>query len=382
MKSIKKLSFLSLSLLGMAFAVSCSRAPQQAPAKTYKTMKVSLSDKSVDNQYTASLEGQQYVEIRPQVGGVITSIKINEGAQVKKGQTLFVIDQVPYRAALETAKANVQSAKAQVETAELNLESRRELFKENVVAEFDVKSAQIALSSAEAMLSQARAQLLSAQNNLSYTEVKSPVSGVASMIPYRVGALVSSSIAEPLVTVSDDQKMYAYFSLTEVQMLEMLREYGTMDSVAASMPNVSLLLADGTAYDQKGVIDAISGTITPSTGAIQLRAVFENPSKILRNGGTGRVVITTERENAIVIPKVATFELQNKIFVYKVVDGKATSQEIQVFANSDGNSYIVESGLSVGDEIIADGAGLVREGTPIDGKAAQAAAAAAQAEQK
>ncbi|MFI3294665.1 MAG: efflux RND transporter periplasmic adaptor subunit [Rikenellaceae bacterium] len=364
LKNFSRLSLLTLAALSLG---SCSQPQAQMPQKSYKTMKVELSNKSLSNQYSAAIRGHQFVEIRPQVSGIITSIKIQEGAPVKKGQTLFVIDQVPYKAALATAKANVQSAQAQVSTARLNLESRKELFNEGIVAQYDLLTTQNSLLTAEAALAQAEAQLVSAQNNLSYTEVKSPVDGVASMIPYRVGALVSSSIVDPLVSVSDDASIYAYFSMTESQILELTRERGTTDSVISSMPDVQLLLADGSEYHTDGRIDAISGTIDQSTGSVQIRAVFDNSQRILRNGGSARVVIVTDRENVIVIPKGATFELQNKVFVYKVVDGVAKSQIVDVFALSDGNSYIVESGIELGDEIIAEGAGLVREGTPVGG---------------
>lgn len=345
---------------------SCGTQQQQGTAAHYKTLTVELSNQTLQSAYTATLRGRQYVEIRPQVSGIITEIRINEGDVVRKGQTLFVIDQVPYKAALETAMANVKSAEAKLATSKLTAESKEELFKENVVSEFDMQTAQNALAEAQAALAQAKADEVNARNNLSYTEVKSPVNGVASMIPYRVGALVSSSIAEPLVTVSDDEEIYAYFSMDENQIIDLITQYGSLQKALELMPEVSLTMSNGKSYSHAGHVNAISGTVDESTGAVSLRAAFANPDRLLRNGGSGSVVVPTVRDSVIVIPQAATYELQNRVFVYKVVDGKTKSAPVEVFRLNNGTEYIVESGLEPGDVIIAEGAGLVREGITID----------------
>lgn len=202
-------------------------------------------------------------------------------------------------------------------------------------------------------------------NDLSYTEVKSPVDGVASMIPYRVGALVNSSITEPLVTVSDDSEVYAYFSMTENQILDFVQQYGSLKKAIEHLDKVELTMSNGKTYSSLGKVDAISGTIDEGTGAISLRAVFSNPDQFLRNGGSGTVVVPTVKKQCIIIPQAATYELQNRIFVYKVVDSKAQSAPVEVFRLNNGTEYVVEDGLAPGDVIIAEGAGLVREGTII-----------------
>ena len=328
-------------------------------------MEVSRGSRTLSQSYTAVINGRQSVEIRPQVSGTITQVCIAEGAQVKKGQTLVIIDQVPYKAALETAIANVKSAEASVATARLTADSKEQLFKENVVSAFDLQTARNSLLQAEATLAQAKAEEVNARNDLSYTEVKSPVDGVSGMLPYRVGALVDASITTPLTTVSDDTEMYVYFSMTESQVLSLIRQYKTLDEAMKQMPEVELKLSDGLTYAHKGRIDAISGTIDTSTGAVSLRATFPNPEHILRNGGSGTVVIPYIKENVLIVPQEATYEIQDKIFVYKVVDGKATSSQVSVFPINDGKEYIVESGLEEGETIIAEGAGLVQEGTVV-----------------
>jgi len=343
---------------------SCKEKQQTSPASGYKTIPISLSNTVVSTQYPASIKGKQFVEVRPQVSGLITQICIDEGAVVKKGQTLFIIDQAPYQAALEAAIANVNSARAKVATAQLTTDSKHELFKENVISEYELQMAQNSLLEAKAALAQAKASETNASNNLSYTLVKSPVDGVASMIIYRVGSLVNSSITEPLVTVSNVDEMYAYFSMTESQLLALTHENGSVTGVIENMPVVRLILNNGSEYDKEGRIDAISGTVDTRTGAISVRAHFPNEG-MLRNGGSATVVIPYERKDCIVIPKTATFEIQDKIYVYKVVDGKATSTEIIPFRVDNGTTYIVESGVNTGDVIVAEGAGLLREGTSI-----------------
>ena len=338
-------------------------------------MEVSRGSRTLSQSYTAVINGRQSVEIRPQVSGTITQVCIAEGAQVKKGQTLVIIDQVPYKAALETAIANVKSAEASVATARLTADSKEQLFKENVVSAFDLQTARNSLLQAEATLAQAKAEEVNARNDLSYTEVKSPVDGVSGMLPYRVGALVDASITTPLTTVSDDTEMYVYFSMTESQVLSLIRQYKTLDEAMKQMPEVELKLSDGLTYAHKGRIDAISGTIDTSTGAVSLRATFPNPEHMLRNGGSGTVIFPYIKENVLIVPQEATYEIQDKIFVYKVVDGKATSSQVSVFPVNNGKEYIVESGLEEGETIIAEGAGLVQEGTVVGTPAADNAPA-------
>ncbi len=364
-KAMKFNLFCALLLAGVTF-VSCKPQTQGArPQATHPTMKVALADKIISEEYSAMIQSDDYVEVRPQVSGTITKILVDDGETVKKGEILFVIDQVPYVSALETAVANRKSAEARVNTAQLKMKSSEELYKENVVSEYDLATSRNSLAEAEAALAVAKAQEITARNNLSYTEVKSPYDGVASHVPYNVGALVSSGISEPLVTITALDKMYARFSLSEEEMLNLTREYGSTSEAIKDMPAVSLILGDGKPYNQHGKIDAISGVVDRSTGSVMFRAVFPNPDGILRDGGVGRVVLSRTYDNALVIPKEATFEIQTRVFAYKVVNGVATAAVINVLPLDGGREYIVTSGLKAGDEIIAKGAGLVREGTPV-----------------
>lgn len=355
---------LLIVLAGMTI-VSCKKKTPDEKTYSYKTMTLKQENRTLKQEYTARLEGQQVVEIRPQVSGLITRICIGDGQKVRKGQILFIIDQVPYRASLAEATANVRSASAKLATARLNFESTKMLREKNVVQDYDLNAACNELAAAEAALAQARAQEINARSNLSYTEVKSPVDGVAGMIAYRVGALVNSSINEPLVTVSDDSRMYAYFSMSESQIAGLMERYGSLDEFMKKMADVELRMADGKMYKEKGRISAVSGIVTMGTGTVTLRAKFPNPKSLLHSGGCATVIVPTTLSQAIVIPQGATYELQNRKFAYKVVDGKAQSVPVAIYQLNNGTEYLVEEGLKPGDVIIAEGAGLVKEGTKV-----------------
>ena len=357
-------------IIGATALAACHQTQEKSTQKEnyYETMEVTRSDRTLTTGYSAAISGVQTVEIRPQISGMITDILIEEGESVTKGQVLFVIDQTPYKAAYEIAVANVKSAEAALSTAKLILDSNKDLYEQDVVSEFDLMTAQNDLVEAEAKLALCKAEEVNASNNLSYTEVRSPVNGVASMIPYRVGALVNSNIAQPLVTVSDDSRVYAYFSMAENQMLDMVQEYGSLNNAIRQMPEVELIMSNGDKYEHTGKINAISGTISESTGAVSIRAVFNNRNHLLRNGGSGTIIIPMTLKNCIVIPQAATYELQDRVFVYKVVDGKASATEIHISPQNNGVEYIVEDGLEVGDVIVAEGAGLIKEGTTIRSK--------------
>lgn len=362
------LKIAAVGLLAVLGAASCKqKAEGQKEAVTYPLLKVSPEDRTLSVSYSAVIEGKQDVEVRPQVAGFITDVLVKEGAKVRKGQTLFVIDTIPYAASYREAKAGVATAEAQLATAELSLEGSEDLYAEKVISDFELQTARNSYNSAVAALRQAQAAEASAAQNLSYAIVKSPVDGSAGMTSIRVGTLVSSSMSEPLISVSDNSQMYVYFSLPEKEVLSMTRQYGSIDNTIASFQPVTLTLSDGTVYEQEGRIDVISRIVDKTTGAVSIRAVFDNKGDRLMSGSSGKINISYDREGCIVIPQTATYEIQDKIFVYKVVDGKAVSNEIKVFKINDGKEYIVESGLDEGDVIVSEGAGLLREGTPVTG---------------
>lgn len=347
---------------------SCKEQPAPMVNSEYKVLKVSTTDKTLSSLYSATIRGRQDIDIYPQVSGFITQLCVEEGQAVRKGQLLFVIDQVPYQAALQTALANVEVAEAALSTAKLTFDSKKELHAQNVVSTFDLQTAENSWLSAKAQLAQMKALELNARNNLSYTEVKSPSNGVVGMLPYRAGALVSANSPKPLTTVSDNSDMYVYFSMTENQLLSLTRQFGSKQKALEMMPEVELQLNDRSVYPVKGKVETISGVIDRSTGTVSLRAVFPNEEGMLYSGSSGNIILPTEKSGSIVIPQTATFELQDKVYAYKIIDGKATSALINVSRVNGGKEYIVNEGLNIGDVIVAEGVGLLREGTPIQVK--------------
>lgn len=354
------------TLLAVALlASSCKEQRQEASRQAYPVITVQKSAVEVTNDYPATIRGRQDIEIYPQVSGKIVKVAVTEGQRVSRGQTLFVIDQVAYRAALQNAEANVRAARAAAATARQTYVGKRELFEQKVVSEFELNTAHNAMLTAEAQLAQAKVQEVSARNDLSYTVVTSPANGVVGTIPYHVGALVSSSSASPLTTVSDNSEMYVYFSMPENSMLALIRNYGSVDKTIKQMPAVQLRLNDGTLYGKQGRVESISGVIDRQTGAVSLRAAFPNTGGLLHSGGSGNVLITEGIGSALTIPQGATYELQDKVFVYRVVDGKAKSTRIEVTPLNEQKKYIVRSGLKPGDVIVAEGAGMLQDGAAV-----------------
>ncbi|MEG1563985.1 MAG: efflux RND transporter periplasmic adaptor subunit [Bacteroides sp.] len=336
----------------------------------YAVMTLQTANSDLKSTYPAIIKGKQDIEIRPQVAGFITKVCVDEGSVVHKGQTLFIIDQVQYQAAVHSAEASVQVAKSSVATQQLTVNNKRELLKKEIISQYDMDMALNQLASQKALLAQANAQLTNARQNLSYTLVKSPSSGVVGTIPFRVGSLVSSSTPTPLTTVSDISEMYVYFSMTEKQLLGMTREGGTIKEILAKMPLVQLQLIDGTTYEENGKIETLSGVIEQSTGAVSMRATFPNKRNILRSGGTGSILIPYTELNALIIPQKATYEIQDKKFVYLVTDSATTkTTEISVFPINNGQNFVVTSGLKAGDKIVIEGVGTsVKDGMKIQPK--------------
>lgn len=337
------------------------------PNKKFAVVTLQPTDVELKSSYPATVRGKQDVEIRPQVAGFITKLCVDEGATVRKGQPLFIIDQVQYEAAVKQAEAGVKVAEASVATEELTYKNKIELHKKKIISDYELQSAQNTLASKKASLAQAEAQLVNARQNLSYTVVSSPSDGIVGSIPYRIGSLVSASIATPLTTVSQYSEMYAYFSLTEKELLNLIRKDAGEKKMIESFPTVELQLADGSLYDQNGKVETISGIIDPTTGSVTLRAAFPNPNHLLRSGGTGSVLIPYKMESAVVVPQKATYEVQDKKFVYVLQpDNTIKNTEIQIFNVDNGSDYVVMSGLKAEDKIVIENVSTLKDGQAIE----------------
>lgn len=364
----KLMTVLVTAVTAMTMLSSCGNKQQRGamPSAVFKTTKVAKSDVTLTEKYSATIRGRQDIDVYPQVGGTLQKLCVTEGQKVKKGQVLFVIDQVPYRAALNTAEAALKAAQAQEATAQLNYDSRKKLYDQKVVSEIDMQTAQNTLLSAKAQVAQARAQVVNARNSLSYTTVTSPADGVVGTLPYRQGALVGSSMPQPLTTVSDNNEMYVYFSMTESQFLGLIRQYESVEKAIEAMPELTLQLVDGSDYEIKGRVESASGVVDRNTGSVQLRAAFSNPSHILHSGSTGNVIIPVTHKDVLTVPATAAVQTQDKYNVYVVDDkGIAHAQMVDILPQSQGKTFIVTSGLQGGEEIVAEGAGMVRDGQDV-----------------
>lgn len=330
-----------------------------------ETIQTTTAD--LKTSYPATIKGMQDIEIRPKVSGYLVKLLVDEGATVRKGQPLFLIDSEQYRATVKAAKAQIRVCRANIATQKLTVDNKRMLFKQNIISSYDLKMAENTLASYEAQLAAAEAQLQSAQDNLRWCTVTSPADGVVGSIPYRVGSLVSGQSAEALTTVSNISKMYVYFSMTEKQLLALTREAGGVNAAIKKMPAVSLVLSDGTTYSQSGTISTVSGVIDPSTGSVQMRATFDNAQHILRSGGTGSILIPTHASDAIMVPQSATFDVQDKKFVYVVnADKTVATREITVLPQNNGQTYVIASGLRAGERIVVDGVNQLKNGQKIN----------------
>ncbi len=346
----------------------------QAPELAVLT--VSESDESLETAFPATLEGTNDVEIRPQISGFLTKVHVDDGQRVSKGQVLFTIDQVQLKAAVDQARASVAVAQANVNTATTNANNNKILLDKNIISASAYQTSVDALNAAKAQLQQAQAALTSAQKNLSYSTVTAPVPGVVGTIDYKEGALVSPSTL--LTILSDNVTMDAVFSLNEKEVLA-LTDNGskTLSNAVAALPEVSLKLANGDIYPRKGKIISASGVIDAATGSVQMKASFPNPDGMLHSGNTGLVLLPSVHKNTIKVPQSATFEIQDMKFCYVVGDSaKIHSTPITVAPESDGQTYIVTSGLKPGDVIVVEGVGIsTQDGMVITPKSATAAPA-------
>ena len=326
----------------------------------YPVVTVGTKSAAMQTTYPATIKGVQDVQICPKVQGFITQINVKEGQTVGAGQVLFVLDNATYQAQVRQMQASVNTAQAACNTSKLSYENSQKLYENKVIGDFELQSATNAYESAKAGLAQAQAALASAKEMLSFCYVKSPAAGVVGTLPLKVGALVNT--ASVLTTVSNISSMEVYFSMTEKDVLAMSKSGEGL----GAMPAVKLQLNDGTVYELEGKVTKMSGVIDQSTGTVQMIALFQNPQKLLKSGGSGSIIIPHDNDSAIVIPQSCVMEVQNKKFVYTVGDdNKVKYTEIKVDPQNDGNSYIVTDGLKVGDKYVTNGITKLTDGMEI-----------------
>jgi membrane fusion protein (multidrug efflux system) len=357
-------AFSTAAIIIAIFLSSCegNSKPTRSPqAQTYSELTLTPSSATIYNDFPASIEGIEIVQLRPFVDGYLEKVIVPEGSNVTKGQLLFQIKNPVYDEAVVTAKAAIRCAEASVDAAKMNVEKVRPLVEKDIVSKYELDAAQFTLESQQAALDQANASLHNAETNVGYTTIRSPITGVMGSIPYKIGDLVSSSTSSPLAVLSRIDQVYAYFALSEKQLLNLSNRVpgATLQDKLDHLPTVLLVLADGSAYPQKGKLETASGLINTGTGTVSLKAQFTNPTDLIRSGSSAVVRIPRTIDTALLVPQSATYELQDKHLVYQVVDGnKVVSTPITGSATNDGKYWVVTGGLKRGDKIILNGFNL------------------------
>jgi membrane fusion protein (multidrug efflux system) len=331
-----------------------------APATTYQ-------------EFPATLEGRVNVEIRPQVEGYLEKIYVDEGAYVAAGQLLFKIDPRVYSQQLNNAKSSLAAAQANMEREKVEVEKLTPLVENGVISDVQVKTAKANYEAARATVEQSRALVGNAQINMGYTVIRAPVSGYIGRIPFKIGSLVGKQGEnEPLTMLSQVNEMYAYFSMSEPDFIAFKNRYqgNTLEEKLKHAPSVELVLANDSVYTQKGKIELVEGQFDKNVGAINFRASFPNPSRILRTGNTGKIRLPQMFASVLIVPQEATFEIQDKIFVYSVADSNKIATKPITVSGRTTNYYYVSNGVTAGERIVLSSQstllmGGLRDGMPI-----------------
>ena len=334
---------------------------------SFETMTVEKQDITVPVKFSAKLKGQTDVTITPQVSGQLMQICVNEGQQVKKGQTLFIIDSRNAQLELEAAEANLQAAMAKENSAKLEYESNKNLFEKKIVSQYMLNNSENSYKQAQASVAQARASTNRAKVNLGFCTIIASVSGVIGEIPVRTGDQVSPSTH--LTILSGNTTMDAEFSVTEA-LVEASVSAGLTkqdkEKIMADLPDVTFVMKNGTEYPYKGRITSLTGVVDAATGSLGAKATFPNPDGHLFSGVQGTVVLPFAQKDVMVIPQTAVVKLQDKQQVYKVkADSTATAVTVTTTDTGNGEDVIITSGLNVGDKIVTIGANNVQEGQQV-----------------
>ncbi|WP_316814652.1 efflux RND transporter periplasmic adaptor subunit [Pedobacter nyackensis] len=357
-------------LLSALVLPGCSEKTPQAAAPAPPVLPVAsiiTGTETTFQDYPASIEGTVNVEIRPQVSGSLEKVYVDEGAFVNTGQPIFKINEQPYRAALNNALAAQHSAEASLVNAQLEVERLTPLVQNKVISEFQLKSAKATAQAAKANIEQAKANVATASINLGYTLIKAPVSGYIGRLLKKQGSLVAASDVEALTNLSDVHDVHVYFALGEKDFVNFKDQYPgqTLNEKIKQLPAVKLILADNTEYVRSGKIDVIDGQFDKTTGAITVRAKFPNPDGLLRSGNTGKIRLSLQHNEALVVPQVATIEVQDKVFVFAVADSNKVRKQAITIIGKAGNNYLVKDGVKVGDQIVLSGLDRLQEGLVI-----------------
>jgi len=355
------------AVLYLAACASKANNLQAPSAQSLPVVKLDTASVTTWQEYPATVQGTVNVEIRPQVSGYLEKILVEDGAYVSAGQPLFRINSKEYSQFSNTAATNIQAAKAAVEKAQVEVDRLQPLVDHKVIAEVQLRTAKAVLHQEQAAYQQALSGKGSADITLGYTLITAPVSGYVGHINFKQGSLVGKGETDPLTVLSEVNNVHAYFSMSEADFFSFFAAVPgkTAEEKIQHIPPVNLALADNSVYGNKGKVELVQGQFDRSSGSISFRAVFPNNEKLLRSGITGRIRIPFFQQNKLMVPQQATYELQDKVYVFAVTDSnKVISKQITIAGKSEGN-YIVSKGVSNGETIVYSGLQRLRDGASI-----------------
>ena len=365
------------ALLVIAGLSGCKEPPPPPPPPPEVVVQpVDVRDTPVQAEFTGEIRGGEDVEVRARVAGYLQSQNYDEGTLVRKGQLLFVIDPKPFQATVARAQADVAEARARHNRAEIQVNRLKPLVADNAVSQQDLDNAVAAEEASRASMAAAQAQLTSAELDLGYTRVTSPITGLAGNAQVDVGSYVGSPDPTVLTVVSALDPVRFDFTISEAEYLAYARATKAQAGKrSGSGPELELVLADGSVHPEKGRVTVVGRGVDAQTGTLPIQATFPNPGGLLRPGQFGRVRLpVTTRKNAILIPQRAVQELQGTYNVFVVgTDSVAQIRAIKP-GNRVGSNWVITDGLEPADRIVVEGIQKVRDGSKVRPTAAKAPA--------
>lgn len=358
-----KIFVMSACLSGIVFS-GCAEnkiAEKRETTVTIPVVKLAATDTTLQHEYVADIQASRNVEIRAKVQGFIERILVDEGQEVKKGQPLFTINDAEFQTAVSKARAALSNALAEEKAAELELNRIKRLVDKNIISKTEYELATAKLKSAQSRVAAALSEEETARIRLSYTYIRSPFNGVIDRIPLKIGSLVDEGTL--LTTISDLEKMYAYFPVSENEYLRYLRAKN--EGRLNGYDKITLVLSDGTIFPYKGKVETTESEIDKHTGSISFRATFPNPDKILKHGASGKILLQSSMERALIIPQKSIMEIQDKNFVFVVDDNNKVTMKSFVPMAKINEFVVVQSGLSENDTIVYEGIQSIRDGATI-----------------
>lgn len=338
---------LLISLFASVGFSACSHKKEEEKKEVVKLPVTNpiVMDTTITKDYIAEIQSIQNIEVRAKVKGFLETISVDEGQRVEAGRMLFTIRSREYEAELAKAQARVK-------TTELEMQNVKTLADKNIVSQPE-------LALAIAKVNEAKAEQGIAETALTFTKITAPFGGIVDRLKFKIGSLIDEGTL--LTSLSNNKEVYAYFNVSEKEYLD----YKTKGKDNGRNV-VSLLLANNQPHKYKGVIETIEGEFDKNTGSIAFRAKFPNPDFLLKHGETGKVQLTVDLKNALVIPQKATYELQDKTYVFVVDDNNVVKARNITIKQKFPNLYVVESGLSVHDKILLEGVQTVKEDDKIE----------------